>query len=216
MIDSVRVGACGGNGIVVGPASMVRNSSVFLTGKAGMLLAEDTLYSGNHVSQASQGPGTERAIEGGHPSAGNHCDDLSCTHDGRRRYYLSTTEANGSLAAQVCETGFHMASLWEILDPTALAYDPTRGRTSQDAGDGPPTDNFGWVRTGKPSSFNGSSPGGASCSGYTSTTGNGTMASLPTDWDWDTTVSGERSRLSTWQTTLIECTTSQDVWCVED
>ena len=57
-----------------------------------------------------------------------------------RGFYLTTSEHNGANALTACTRGFHMASLWEVFDPTNLAYDTTLGTTDQDSGSGPPSD----------------------------------------------------------------------------
>src|SRR5262245_7913813 len=45
------------------------------------------------------------------------------------RFYLSTDTFDGAHALAACSQGFHMASLWEIFDPTNLKYDTTLGQT---------------------------------------------------------------------------------------
>lgn len=46
---------------------------------------------------------------------------------GPRGFYLTTTTHTGDQALAACAAGFHMASLWEILDPSNLRYEPTPG-----------------------------------------------------------------------------------------
>jgi len=74
---------------------------------------------------------------------------------GLRGYYLTQGTYNGAEAdgtdgngAGVCASGYHFASLWEILDPSNLKYNTTLGYTQADSGQGPPTNALGWVRTG--------------------------------------------------------------------
>ena len=45
---------------------------------------------------------------------------------GPRKFYLTKTEHNGAQALSACAPGYHMASLWEIHDPTkpALRHRP--------------------------------------------------------------------------------------------
>ena len=66
-----------------------------------------------------------------------------------RAFYLTTTTHTGAQATTACAAGFHMASLWEIFDPSNLRYDATVGATADDSGAGPPFLG-GWVRTGTP------------------------------------------------------------------
>jgi hypothetical protein len=80
-----------------------------------------------------------------------------------RQPYLTKGKCNGASAdgtngngAGVCASGYHFASLWEIVDPSNLAYnaalsfawtDQTPPLVS-DTGQGPPAARQGWVRTG--------------------------------------------------------------------
>jgi hypothetical protein len=69
---------------------------------------------------------------------------------GPRKFYLTQTLDNGSQALSACAAGYHMASLWEIFDPSNLKYDTTLGVTQADSGSGPPskeTTASGWIRT---------------------------------------------------------------------
>jgi hypothetical protein len=72
-----------------------------------------------------------------------------------RQYYLTTTSYNGAEpdgsdgnGTGVCADGYHFASLWEILDPASLKYNPSLGYVRDDSGQGPPTYLAGWIRTG--------------------------------------------------------------------
>ena len=56
-----------------------------------------------------------------------------------RKFYLTQTGFTGSQALTACANGYHMASLWEILDPSNLRYNTTLGFTTQDSGFGPPS-----------------------------------------------------------------------------
>src|SRR5262245_21260308 len=84
-----------------------------------------------------------------------------------RRYYLTNTFHDGNEVLTACVAGYHMASLWEIQDPTALRYDNTLGFTRADSGAGPPSGAFGWIRTGWDSDLAGS-VGSSNCIAYTS------------------------------------------------
>jgi len=65
-----------------------------------------------------------------------------------RAFYLSKTTASGGAATAACSIGFHMASIYEVLNVSTLRYDATLGLTSLDSGQGPPGLSFGWIRTG--------------------------------------------------------------------
>ena len=53
----------------------------------------------------------------------------------QRRFYLTPTEHDGAHALAACSADFHMASLWEIFDPSNLVYDTTLGFRRDDSGE---------------------------------------------------------------------------------
>jgi hypothetical protein len=65
-----------------------------------------------------------------------------------RGFYLTKASVSGGAATAACSPGFHMASLYEVLNVSALRYDTTLGLKSGDSGHGPPALAFGWIRTG--------------------------------------------------------------------
>jgi hypothetical protein len=67
---------------------------------------------------------------------------------GPRKFYLTQTRHVGNEVLAVCAAGYHMASLWEIFDPSNLRYDTQLGFTLEDSGFGPPSFEGGWIRTG--------------------------------------------------------------------
>ena len=68
--------------------------------------------------------------------------------DSRRAFYVTSVGHKGDAASTACESGFHMASIWEIIDVSNLRYDTARGFTRPDSGSGPPQWEEGWIRTG--------------------------------------------------------------------
>ena len=98
-----------------------------------------------------------------------------------KAYYLTASdEFKGDQALGACAQGFHMASLFEILDPTQLYYgcptDPSQVfhlPDPSDQGNGPPTGVFGWVRTGYSSALTPAPPGATNCSAWTEGTAGG-------------------------------------------
>ncbi len=78
------------------------------------------------MEDAGRDGGSFAAVFGGHASAGNSCDDGSCSARGVRRFYNTTTSHKGDAALTACDTGFHMASLFELTNGD-LEYDTTRG-----------------------------------------------------------------------------------------
>ena len=135
-----------------------------------------------------------------------------------RKFYLTQTEHTGSQALTACASGYHMASLWEILDPSNLQYNKALGTTGD--GSGPPTSislqnttvNVGWIRTGA-ASATGFGPGVSNCLIWTSDAEihTGTLVGLTPAW-----ASSDVSPISPWRGLTVSCETQQQVWCVQD
>lgn len=129
---------------------------------------------------------------------------------GMRQFYLGGGGSGNSVSTS-CAAGYHMASLWEIADPSNLKYNTTLGITQSDTGEGPPTSMIGFVRTGYTS--NGSTTAGrANCLGWTSgsVAHDGTTAQLPDNW-----TSGSQN-IGVWQVSVMDCIPGARVWCIED
>ena len=68
---------------------------------------------------------------------------------GMRQYYLTEDPvSDATQALTACHSGYHMASLGEIVDPSNLKYNTTLGDTRDDSSQGPPAFLGGLVRTG--------------------------------------------------------------------
>ncbi len=83
--------------------------------------------------------------------------------------------------------------------------------TREDSGQGPPTDYFGWVRTGNGSSID-STPGTGNCAAWTSSGSGewGTMAELPNQW------TAGLEDIHVWDVNVSQCINTMYVWCVAD
>lgn len=131
---------------------------------------------------------------------------------GLRQYYLTPGNVHdGSTADSACDSGYHMASLWEILDTSNLKYNTDKGTVSEDSGDGPPTAPLsGWVRTGYFSSTV-NIAGQGNCGNWSNNNNGhyGTFASLNSNW---TAVQG----VHVWYVGTGACDYTGKVWCVED
>jgi hypothetical protein len=132
-----------------------------------------------------------------------------------RRYCLRKGPVDGDVAAVSCPVGYHMASLFEVLDPGALEYSQDtaceRGVPDADLGAGPPTGKRGFIRTGAPASLGDTTPGKVNCGGWTAAGAYGTAVRLPDDW---TTAA---SAVSPWVAERVTCDDGlTGVWCVED
>jgi hypothetical protein len=127
------------------------------------------------------------------------------------KFYLTTTLHDGANALTACANDFHMASIWEIVDPSNLQYDTRLGTTTADSGSGPPSFPGGWIRTG------GSSSATTNCSVWSSNNPgqNGNIVLLPEDdglGPWN----GTGVQVSPWLPGRGNCSTPFRVWCVQD
>ncbi len=193
----------GNAGIETGPHSLVRDCHLIDNG-TGLQLGSGTGYVGNNV----QGNGT--GVSGGRALGGNLCDDGTCSRVPKRRFYDTTGEFTGSQVLTACTQGFHMASIWEILDPSNLAYATELGRQASDSGSGPPNTG-GWARTGFGSIASGN---GANCLAWTSSNfaERGTSVSLDGVLD-----DGIAHDAPPWRiNNILPCNLSAPVWCIED
>ena len=135
------------------------------------------------------------------------------TRDPRKSYYLTQTQHNGGHALSACAAGYHMASLWEIHDPSNLRYDTQLGLTQDDSGFGPPTGfgAVGWVRTGFAANSS-ATAGQTNCNAWTSTSlaVGGTLVLLVSDWE------STADNVSPWNATVSSCSSPRSVWCMQD
>jgi hypothetical protein len=132
---------------------------------------------------------------------------------GQRKFYLTKTKHDGSEALTACAEGYHMASLWEIHDPSNLRYDTALGVTTPDSGSGPPNAvlSEGWIRTGR--FHEGPEAGQATCQEWTdgSSATRGTAVFLAPIWDDEST-----TRIAPWHALAGTCSFPRGVWCVQD
>ena len=142
-------------------------------------------------------------------TATNPAMPLLASNQNQRAYYLSGPVLNATYALGACESGYHLASLWELLDTSNLAYNRQSGIFAADSGEGPPTVYEGWVRTGYGSN-NSTTSGQANCNTWTATTGSGTTIALPSDW-----INGTK-HMGVWSAGTSACGSPGYAWCVED
>ncbi len=213
VVESVHVVGNGGDGIDVNQTSMVSDCRVIGNAGTGILFSDrSSLFSGIVFS----GNGS-RSVFLGQAGGQNVCDDDFCNRRGRRRFYLTQTAYPGDQALSACATGYHMASLWEIYDPSHLLYDSDLGRIGGDSGSGPPSGLSGWIRTGyyAADDTSGSVYPAPNCNAWQSTSGSGSKVLLSSDWaDHDLEVYW--GRLYPWMASEGSCTSSNPVWCLED
>jgi hypothetical protein len=130
---------------------------------------------------------------------------------GAKKYFLTPDSFPANAALDACGKGYHMATLWEILDVTQLKYESKRGQTRADSGSGPAAELFGWIRTGG-SANTSSNPGVANCNAWTSNlvADYGTMVELNGGWD-DPAFSA-----SPWNPVATTCDGTAPVWCKQN
>ena len=132
---------------------------------------------------------------------------------GRKIFYLTDQNYSTNQALTACSAGYHMASLWEILNVTNLVYeyDNPAAYTKADSGYGPPSNWYGWVRTGYDSSGS-STTGRGNCLNWTTidAANSGVSVRLSSFWE---TAPGD---IFTWDATSFTCNIVGPVWCVRD
>ena len=130
-----------------------------------------------------------------------------------RHFYLTSTIYYTDQALTACSAGYHMASLWEILDVSNLTYDFNHpaAKIKSDSGFGPPSNWYGWVRTGYDSSSS-ATTGTGNCNNWTSRldTAYGVSVRLSNSWE---VAPGD---IYTWDTTSFPCNYTGPVWCAGD
>ena len=129
-----------------------------------------------------------------------------------RKYYLTQGGYYGNTALTACASGYHMASLWELLDSSNLEYNSDLGAVRADSGAGPRAGSGAWIRTGWDSETGTGIPGRDNCAAWTSNDGGhgGTVAWLPNNW------TGGHEDMHVWAVDTAACDDFRGVWCVED
>jgi hypothetical protein len=182
-------------------ASVIDNNTQGVIAPPSALLLDDVI---------TRNPG--RSISGGASPRGTLCDDHRCPS--LRRFYKTINAVQGGAALAACDPGFHMASRFEIEDVSNLSYDTVRGwappagnPTSDDQGFGPPAGFPGaWIRTGS-FGFSSTTPGTAHCNAWQFSTATGTTAAISSSWT---------AGASPWGYSTLPCSSTAQVWCVED
>src|SRR5262249_30720228 len=129
-------------------------------------------------------------------------------------FYLTKNGYNGTEALTACAAGYHMASLFEIRDPSNLRYNTDLGLVFHDSGFGPPANFFGWIRTRTDGPFDIPNPGQGNCDLWTVGGGGafGTAVMLSDQW-------GDLTKVNVatpWLAFAEQCSLPFRVWCVQD
>jgi len=224
-IEDVIVSHCGSLGISVGGNSIVQDCRVTSTGRTGLHssaisippIAPGTLYRNctfarNGLRGETLLPDMSASVARTLKATGpNFCDDQLCG-SGKRRFYLTPTLHTSDQVLGACDTGFHVAGLWEIFEVSELEYDTRRGPFGPTSKEFPGSQ--GWVRISIPFSPLLPNAGLSDCQGWTSTSsserGTAVGFSGPVPLDADAQVS------SPWAAVAFVCSALANVWCVED
>ena len=208
-VERMVAQSCEEDGIQVGSGGLVIANRSMENAGTGLVLASDAGYVDNLVTANMGG-----AVSGGKAMGGNVCGGKTCSSPPRRRFYLTVATFDGNSAddAGNCADGFHFASMWEIHDPSQLEYDTTLGVTQADSGAGPSALDFGWVRTGAPSTAFTGIEGFDNCSNWTTTAidTEGTQVRPHSSW------TGAGSRIGPWEAIGGPCVVDTSIWCVQD
>jgi hypothetical protein len=136
------------------------------------------------------------------------------TSSDARHFYVTDFNVATDATLTACSIGYHMASMWEILDPSNLVYNFAHpdAHTKADSGHGPPSFWYGWVRTGQ-SSSNANTGTFDNCNNWTSTSASDTGVSVRLTRTWETPPA-EIGGI--WDATDFSCNFTGPVWCVKN
>jgi hypothetical protein len=139
--------------------------------------------------------------------------DISAQSGSGSSFYLTDANFTTDNALTACASGYHMSSLWEILDVSNLvyAYNHPDAHVKADSGQGPPSGWYGWVRTGWNASTS-ATAGQGNCNNWTSTSSDDSKVAVRLTTAWET-APGD---ISTWDATSFTCNFTGPVWCIED
>jgi hypothetical protein len=131
---------------------------------------------------------------------------------GRHFYQTQATYATDEILT-ACASGYHTASLWEILDVSNMvyAYNHPDALVRADSGQGPPSGWYGWVRTGWNASTS-ATAGTGNCNNWTSTSSSDSGVAIRLSRTWET-APGD---IGPWDATSFPCNSLGVVWCVGD
>lgn len=171
--------------------------------------AQNTLPVEAMVGRSPNGDEADQA-EAAAPDASQAPDAVAVA--GGAPFLITAANVSGANADTACPAGYHLANLYELVDPTNLTYaNIPVAKTRTDQGSGPVAGWWGWVRTGNDASV-ANVAGTANCANWTSSTAGqyGTIVKLADNW----TTAGVA--ISPWQAQTWSCGGIAPVWCVAD
>jgi|GEM_PF-3630321 len=130
-----------------------------------------------------------------------------------RGYYQTSATFTGNAALTACTTGYHMATLAEIIDTSSLRYakEVPGAALGADSGNGPPYSITGWIRTGLGSATN-NQVGAGNCALWTSNSAAHFGTTVGLDPQWTNTP----THISPWGGVTFACNAARRVWCAQD
>jgi hypothetical protein len=209
-VEEMTVESNGQGGIVCDEGCVVEDSIVRRNGGGGIEAGLASRIARNVVSR-NAGPGISAPLNAvSDRNAVSHNVGTSVAGARFRRFYVTQSSVNGANALSACGPGFHMASLWEIHEPSSLQYDASLGGGAPDLGLGAPSDYLAWVRTG--ANTQDPEPGAKHCNQWTTASAgsSGTLVMLTDNWLATNTATWP------WIAVVEPCSSSRPVWCVED
>jgi hypothetical protein len=210
-VERLVVRRCGGSGIRAAEHAQAVGNRVSDCGGFGLSFLAAASYGGNLLAAVNR-LGAAGFTSGGTSSGGNLCDGIRCTAE-RRRYYLTPNQLQGNHGANDCAFGFHMASIFELLDLSDLEYDRTRGYLLNDIGSGPP-EAQGWARPGTNGGATTScSTGQINSPPWSSNSATSDGVVVTPIWGSFATSTDSTPR---WRSQVMQCDDAFRVWCVED
>jgi len=217
-VRAVTVTDIARHGISLSGGSFAAENLVNRVGQNGLRFGVSSVFAPSLYRDNTIADTGGQSVVDGKASGPNVCQDQLCGTSGKKFFYLTTTGHTGAEALSACATGFHMASLFEILEPSSLEYDTTRGVNQADSGQGPPSNTIlGWVRTGGAAASSAITTGRLNCDAWTSSSGagDGALAGLADGWD---TPAGQQ--FPAWDviplSNQVSCADGFRVWCVQD
>jgi len=179
-----------------------------------IILTPGTVFSqedrGRTFGEMGQGVGLAVMGENIHPDRASSVPIPAAI---KRGFYLTNASYYPSQALTACAKGYHMASMFELLDVSTLNYHykHPHALVYGDCGYGPPSAISGWVRTGFFTS-NSQVAGAGNCKVWTSDAlgDYGTIVNLRYDWTVPSTGIGP------WEALSSTCNGGLPVWCVSN
>ena len=133
-----------------------------------------------------------------------------------RHVYLTNQSFSTDQVKTACASGYHTASLWEILDVSNVIYDRAHPAAfkAADHGFGFPTDRHGWIRTGNGADSS-SVTGSGNCKNWTSVSAADYGVSVRLSRYWETAPSGIQAggEIGAWDANSFTCNYTGPVWC---